>query len=97
MKPVPPFGVPQVISLAFWGGVWGVVMIALLFRTKMFLLACTLFGAVLPTLVAALVIAPLRHQPLPHSGKMLALGLTVNAAWGLGTALLYRLMAGGRK
>ena len=23
MNPVPPLGVPQVISLAFWGGVWG--------------------------------------------------------------------------
>ena len=29
---VPPFGVPQMISLAFWGGVWGVVL-ALLTRT----------------------------------------------------------------
>src|SRR5437763_643802 len=25
MQAVPPFGVPQVISLAFWGGVWGMV------------------------------------------------------------------------
>ena len=22
--PVPPFGVPQVLSWSFWGGVWGV-------------------------------------------------------------------------
>lgn len=92
MKPVPPFGVPQVISLAFWGGVWGAVMVLLLAKSRMFLLASTLFGAVLPTLVAGLVIAPLRHQPIPHTGKMLALGLIVNAAWGFGTALLYRIM-----
>ena len=26
MRPVPPFGVPQVISLAFWGGVWGILI-----------------------------------------------------------------------
>ena len=93
MKAVPPFGVPQVISLAFWGGVWGIVMVLALAKTRMFLLSSTIFGAVLPTLVAGLVIAPLRHQPLPHSGKMLALGLIVNAAWGFGTALLYRIMA----
>jgi len=97
MKPVPPFGIPQVISLAFWGGVWGIVMVLALAKTRAFLLASTLFGAILPTLVAGLVIAPLRHQPIPHSGKMLALGLIVNAAWGLGTAVLYRLMSGGRK
>lgn len=23
MAPVPPFGVPAVVSLAFWGGLWG--------------------------------------------------------------------------
>lgn len=90
MKAVPPFGVPQVISLAFWGGVWGIVMILLLRNARMFLLWCTIFGAVLPTLVAGLVIAPLRHQPIPHTPKMLVLGLIVNAAWGLGTGLLYR-------
>jgi len=97
MKAVPPFGVPQVISLAFWGGVWGIVMVLLLAKTRMFLLASTIFGAILPTLVAGLVIAPLRHQPIPHSGKMIALGLIVNAAWGLGTALLYRLMSGKKQ
>src|SRR6266699_2492788 len=24
---VPPFGLPQVISLAFWGGVWGIIFV----------------------------------------------------------------------
>src|SRR6516162_5682329 len=27
MQPVPPFGVPAVIQLAFWGGVWGIVFV----------------------------------------------------------------------
>jgi hypothetical protein len=90
MKPVPPFGVPSVISLAFWGGVWGAVMIALLAKSRYLLLASTIFGAVLPTLVAGLIIQPMiKHQPMPHSGKMVAVGLIVNGAWGLGTALIY--------
>jgi hypothetical protein len=99
MHHVPPFGVPSVISLAFWGGVWGVIMIAAIARAKMFYLVATIFGAILPTLVAAFVIAPLRHQPLPAGSpvKLLAVGLIVNGAWGLGTALLYRLFMGGRR
>ena len=97
MKPVPPFNVPSVISLAFWGGVWGIIMIAAI--GKAFYFVATVFGAVLPTLVAAFVIAPLRHMPLPagNPGKLLAMGLIVNGAWGLGTALLYRLFMGGRR
>ena len=98
MRPVPPFGIPSVISLAFWGGVWGVIMIAAIGRAKMFYLVATIFGAVLPTLVAAFVIAPLRHMPLAgNPGKLLLTGLLVNAAWGLGTAVLYRLFTGGRR
>jgi hypothetical protein len=98
MKPVPPFDVPSVISLAFWGGVWGAVMIALLAKSKNLLLASTLFGAVLPTLVAGLIIQPLiKHQPMPHTGKMVIVGLVVNGAWGLGTALIYRLLSGQRR
>jgi len=97
MKPVPPWGVPAVISLAFWGGVWGAAMIAILAKSRNLLLASTIFGAVLPTLVAGLIIQPLiKHQPMPHSGKILGVGLIVNGAGGLGTALIYRLLSGRR-
>ena len=30
MAPVPPLGVPAVLSLAFWGGVWGIAMMWLI-------------------------------------------------------------------
>jgi hypothetical protein len=26
MVPVPPFGVPALLSAAFWGGLWGIVL-----------------------------------------------------------------------
>ena len=28
--PKPPFGVPSVISLSFWGGVWGILFVLIL-------------------------------------------------------------------
>lgn len=96
MKPMPPFGIPSVISLAFWGGVWGIIMIPLIARIRndaLYYLVAIIFGAILPTLVAGLVVAPLKHQPVPHSPSMMVLGLIVNGAWGLGTALLFRLLA----
>ena len=99
MTPVPPFGVPAVISLAFWGGVWGILMIPAIARIRndaMYYLAAIIFGAILPTLVAGLIVAPLKHQPIPHSPSMLILGFVVNAAWGLGTALLFHFFARSR-
>ena len=33
-SPVPPLGVPQVISAAFWGGVWGLLLAPVLQHTR---------------------------------------------------------------
>ena len=96
MKPVPPYGVPAVISLAFWGGIWGIIMIPAISRIRseaLWWIAAIVFGAVLPTAVAAFIVAPLKHMPMPHNAKMAAFGLTVNGAWGLGTAIIFRLTA----
>jgi len=96
MTPVPPFGVPSVISLAFWGGVWGIILIPVISRIKndgLWYLAAAVIGAIAPTLVAGLLIAPLKHQPMPKSISAMLIGFIVNAAWGLGTALLFRFFA----
>jgi len=88
-------GVPAFISLTFWGGVWGIVLAAVTGRIvgSRFFAASTLFGAVFPTLVAWLVVLPLKGQPIGGGWKPagIATGLLVNAAWGLGTAVFLRL------
>ena len=97
MQPVPPFRIPSVISLAFWGGVWGIIMIAALSKSwkgSVYYMLAALFGAILPTLAAWFISAPLHGQRggVPKPATML-IGFAVNAAWGLGTAILYRAMA----
>ena len=47
---IAPFGIPQIINQAFWGGVWGIVfaLLAPRFPTgAMWWIAAVLFGAVL--------------------------------------------------
>ncbi|MEA2490340.1 MAG: hypothetical protein QOH21_2132 [Acidobacteriota bacterium] len=93
MQAVPPFGVPAVISLAFWGGVWGILLWLVIRRrsNSSYWTITLLFGAIAPTLVAGLVVAPLKHQATPRTWQLIVLGLAVNAAWGLGTAVFLRL------
>jgi hypothetical protein len=97
MQPVPPFGVPAVISLSFWGGVWGAIMIPIIdrFRGTQYWIWAIVFGAIAPTLVAWFIVAPLKHQPIAGGWKpaTMMIGPIVNAAWGLGTALFYRLFS----
>jgi|SRR5688572_33397159 len=88
LGPTKPFGIPVIWSIAFWGAIWGAVLAASLGRLDGLALAAaaTLFGAILPTLVAIFVVAPLKDRPVS-----LVVALTVNAAWGLGTGLLLAL------
>ena len=94
MDPTKPFGVPAVVSLAFWGGVWGLILLLVIGRLHgaKFWIVALFFGAIAPTLVAGFVVAPLKGQAAGGNAKMAMVGFLVNAAWGLGTAALARLM-----
>ena len=94
MTPTQPFGIPQVISLSFWGGVWGLLLGLLMDRVNSardWLLALV-FGMIAPTLVAGLVVAPLKGQHITTDGHMIITGLLINGAWGLGTAVVYKAL-----
>lgn len=101
MNATAPFGVPQLWSIAFWGGVWGIVLAAALARLRGAALvgAATLFGAVLPTLVAWFVVAPLKGQPMAAGfvPAAMMIGPIVNAAWGLGTGLGLSVYSSARR
>jgi hypothetical protein len=91
MEVTSPFGVPQVWSIAFWGGIWGAVLAATLARLEgaRLLFAALVFGAVFPTLVAWFLVAPLKGQPMAAGlvPMAMAVGLILNGAWGLGTGI----------
>jgi hypothetical protein len=94
MQPTWPFGVPQVWSLAFWGGVWGIAFAAVerwFPRGWMYWVSALLFGALGPTLVAWFVVFPLKGLSVAagwHAPRMVT-GLLINGAWGLGVALQF--------
>ena len=94
MTAVPPLGVPAVLSLAFFGGLWGIVL-WLLIRARSgaahWALAIAL-GALLPSLVAWFVVFPLKGIAL--SSTLVVGALLLNGAWGLGVAVCMRLFRG---
>ena len=97
MSATEPFHVPTVISLAFWGGVWGVALwqaIEGMADFRYWTLAL-LLGALGPSIVALFIVFPLKGMPMAGGWdpKIIGGALTLNGAWGLGVALLMRLMA----
>lgn len=96
MTPTKPFGVPQVISLSFWGGVWGLILGAVLLRVisrRAWWATAILFGAIATTLVAAFVVPPLKGKPIKASPSLAVIGLLLNGTWAYVTALFYRLFS----
>ncbi len=98
MGPTWPFGVPAVLSLAFWGGIWGILFALIDGRFPArtgYWLAAFLFGAIFPSLVALLVVLPLKGRPMGggwHPAILLTAFL-LNGAWGVGTGLFLKLFS----
>jgi hypothetical protein len=95
LAPTIPFQIPQVISLAFWGGVWGIILWLVIRRIKhlKYWLTALAFGAFLPSIVAWFVVSPLKGQPIAGGWKPanLITAILLNGAWGIGVALLMKI------
>src|SRR6266478_2018790 len=93
---VPPLGIPAVISLAFWGGVWGAAIWPLLKNVAgaAYWVQALVIGAIGPSAVALFIVYPLKGMPVEGNWdlKLLGAALLLNGAWGLGMALLMRLL-----
>lgn len=98
LEPVPPFGVPDVLSKAFWGGLWGAVLTPLLVHLTgaSYWTAWILVGAVALTAVAFFVVPLVKGSGIPALWPRFLFGLMLNGAWGFGTALLLRLFGAMR-
>jgi len=86
-----PFGVPGIWSIAFWGGIWGLIFAAFFMGLwgGALVFAGTLFGAFVLSAVAWFVVAPIKGQPIAGGAVPMAMAAAMfaNGAWGFGTAL----------
>jgi hypothetical protein len=99
MTATQPLGVPAVFSLAFWGGIWGIVFASIdgkFPRGGAYWFWAFLFGTILPSLVALLVVLPLKGQPMGGGWNPLLLltAFLINGAWGVGTGLFLKALSG---
>jgi hypothetical protein len=94
--PAGPLHIPSVLSLAFWGGIWAIGLWLVLRDSTgaNYWLAWTIAGAIGPSVVALFVVFPLKGMPMAGGWdpQIIIGALLLNAAWGIGVALLLRYM-----
>jgi hypothetical protein len=94
MKPVPPWGVPQIVNLCFWGGLYGLVFGLVLPRLRAPLWLCGLGLGVLAALAGIFLVPAIKGLPVGSGWVLLnwVRSLLINGAWGVGVALILSLL-----
>jgi hypothetical protein len=97
MRPIPPFGVPQIVNQCFWGGLWGILIAVLLQRLRVpDLLFGFLFGVVALGLTNWVVLPVIKGGPYFVGGdpRRLAITVAIVGSFGWGVALILRAFRG---
>jgi len=100
LRAVPPLAIPAVISLAFWGGAWGVAIWPLLKNANgpAYWVRAQVISTIASGSVTLFIVSPLKGLPMAGGWnlKVIVSTLILNGTWGSGMALLMRLMHASR-
>jgi len=93
-NPIRPFGVPLIVDLCFWGGLYGLVFGLLLPRFTWPTWLCGLILGTIAAVVGMFVVAPIKGNPIAAGWHVWPIGrsLLINGFWGLGVGLILPLL-----
>jgi hypothetical protein len=92
--PVPPLGIPVIVSNCFWGGLYGIAFGLLMPRFTLPAWLCGLILGLIAVLVGWFIVAPLKGNPVGGgwvAANMLR-SVAINGFWGLGVGLILPLL-----
>ncbi len=93
-NPIPPFGVPLIVDLCFWGGLYGIVFGLLRPRFTLPLWLCGLIMGIIAALVGMFIVAPIKGMPIAGGWRVMSfvISFLINGSWGLGVGLIFPLL-----
>lgn len=98
MEPAAMTGVPQIVSDALWGGLWGSLFILLADKIPggSSIVKGIIFGMVGPAIIGVFILVPLITERFPlffdYNPQMLGSVLLILGGWGAATAWLSGLL-----
>ena len=93
-SPVPPWDVPRILDLCFWGGLYGVVFGLVLPRLTAPLWLCGLLLGLIAALVGILVVPAIKGMPIGSGWVLLnwVRSFLINGFWGIGVGIILPLL-----
>ena len=89
MDPIPPWGVPRIVNLCFWGGLYGIVFGLVLPRLTAPAWVCGLGLGIIAALVGLLVVPAIKGLAVGGGWPLgWVRSLLINGFWGIGTGLI---------
>jgi hypothetical protein len=94
IRPMPPFSVPLIVDLCFWGGLYGAVFGLLRPRFTLPLWLCGLIMGIIAALVGMFIVAPIKGMPIANGWMAWPIlrSFLINGCWGLGVGLILPLL-----
>jgi hypothetical protein len=98
VRAVPPWGVPQILNLCFWGGLYGIVFGLVLPKLTRPIWLCGLVLGIIAALVGILVVPAIKGLPVGAGWMPLnwLRSFLINGFWGIGVGLILPLLFGRR-
>ncbi len=93
-RPMPPFSVPLIVDLCFWGGLYGAVFGLLRPRFTWPLWLDGLVMGIIAALVGMFIVAPIKGAPVAGGWMAWPIlrSLLINGSWGIGVGLILPLL-----
>ena len=97
VAPVPPFGVPRIYDLCFWGGLYGAVfgLLAPLLPARGVWIQGLVLGLI-AELGAMYLVPAIKGLPFALDGsvRVIEISSVINGTWGIGVGLISPLLVG---
>jgi hypothetical protein len=92
--PIAPFGIPRILNLCFWGGLYGAVFGLLLPRLTAPPWLCGLGLGIIAALVGLLVVPAIKGLPIGDGWVLQSWvrSFLINGFWGIGVGLILPLI-----
>ena len=91
---IPPLGVPRVVNLCFWGGLYGLVFGVLLPKFTWPIWLCGLLTGFVAAFTGLVIVAAIKGNPIGGGWILMnwVRSLLINGSWGLGLGLILPFM-----